>query len=85
MTTRTIQSHESTIRYFRYLGWTIDYDMYLRFDEDSSEKDCWYTVFAYRPNSEEYEFVSNFHTYSEMIVATSEWLVETVQGGDHSA
>lgn len=85
MTTRSIQSHESTIKYFRTLGWTIDYDMYLRFNEDSSENDCWYTVFCCRPSSEEYDFVCNSNTYNEMITSVSEWLVETVQGSDRSA
>ena len=35
MTTRSVESHESTIKYFRTLGWTINYDVYLRFGEDS--------------------------------------------------
>ena len=26
MTTRSVESHESTIKYFRTLGWTINYD-----------------------------------------------------------
>lgn len=82
---RTIQSHESTIRYFRTIGWTIDYDMYLRFNEDSSKNDCWYTVFACRHSSEEYEFVSNFNMYDEMIIATSEWLVNREQGVDSNS
>ena len=82
MTTRTIQSHESTIRYFRSLGWTIDFDMYFRFNEDSSERDCWYTAYVGRPNSEGDAFIANFNKYDEMIVGVSEWLVYTVQGGD---
>lgn len=85
MTTRSIQSHESTIKYFRTLGWIIDYDMYFRFNEDSSERNCWYTVFCFRPSSEDYDFVSNFNTYEEMITSVSEWLVDTVQGSDTRA
>lgn len=81
--TRTIESHESTVRYFRTLGWTIDYDMYFRFDEDSSERDCFFTAFVCRSSSEEYDFVSNFNTYNEMITSVSEWLVDTAQGGDN--
>ena len=84
MSSRSIESHESTVRYFRTIGWTIDYDMYFRFDEDSSERACWYTVFVFRSSSEEYDFVSNFNTYNEMITSVSEWLVYTAQGGDRS-
>lgn len=82
MTTRSIESHESTVRYFRTIGWTIDYDMYFRFDEDSSERDCFFTAFVCRSSSEEYDFVSNFNTYNEMITSVSEWLVNRAQGGD---
>ena len=82
MTTRSVQSHESTIKYFRTLGWTINYDVYLRFDEDSVEYDSVYSAFACRPNAEEYGFVGHFETYNEMITSVSEWLVDNVQGGD---
>ena len=85
MTPRSIESHESTVRYFRTIGWTIDYDMYFRFDEDSSERDCFFTAFVCRSSSEEYDFVSNFSTYDEMITSVSEWLVNRAQGGDRSA
>ena len=84
MTPRSIESHESTIKYFRTLGWTVNYDVYLRFDEDSVEYDSIYSAFACRPNAEEYGFVGHFETYVDMITSVSEWLVETVQG-DRSA
>ena len=84
MSSRSIESHESTVRYFRTIGWTIDYDMYFRFDEGSSERDCFFTAFVCRSSSEEYDFVSNFSTYDEMITSVSEWLVETVQGGERN-
>ena len=83
MSSRSIESHESTVRYFRTIGWTIDYDMYFRFDEDSSERDCFFTAFVCRSSSEEYDFVSNFNTYNEMITSVSEWLVNRAQGGDN--
>ena len=83
MSSRTIESHESTVRYFRTIGWTIDYDMYFRFDEDSSERDCFSTAFICRSSSEGYDFVSNFSTYDEMITSVSEWLVNRAQGGDN--
>ena len=85
MSSRSIESHESTIRHFRTIGWTIDYDMYFRFDEDSSERDCFFTAFVCRSSSEEYDFVSNFTNYNEMITSVSEWLVDNVQCGDRSA
>ena len=85
MTTRSVESHESTIKYFRTLGWTIDYDVYLRFDEDSVEYDSVYSACACRPSAEEYGFVGHFETYVDMITSVSEWLVETVQGSDRSA
>ena len=85
MSSRSIESHESTIRYFRTLGWTVNYDVYLRFDEDSVEYDSIHSAFACRPNAEEYGFVGHFETYGDMITSVSEWLVETVQGSDRSA
>ena len=85
MSSRSIESHESTIKYFRTLGWTINYDVYLRFDEDSVEYDSVYNAFACRPSAEEYGFVGHFETYVDMITSVSEWLVETVQGSDRSA
>ena len=85
MSSRSIESHESTVRYFRTIGWTIDYDVYLRFDEDSVEYDSVYSACACRPSAEEYGFVGHFETYVDMITSVSEWLVETVQGSDRSA
>ena len=85
MSSRSVQSHESTIKYFRTLGWTVNYDVYLRFDEDSVEYDSIYSAFACRPNAEEYGFVGHFETFVDMITYVSEWLVETVQGSDRSA
>ena len=64
MTTRSVESHESTIKYFRTLGWTINYDVYLRFDEDSVEYDSVYNAFACRPSAEEYGFVGHFESYA---------------------
>ena len=84
MSSRSIGSHESTIKYFRTLGWTVNYDIYLRFDEDSVEYDSVYSACACRPSAEEYGFVGHFETYVEMITSVSKWLVETVQG-DRSA
>ena len=60
MTTRSVQSHESTIKYFRTLGWTVNYDVYLRFDEASVEYDFVYSACACRPSAEEYGFVGHF-------------------------
>ena len=85
MSSRSVQSHESTIKYFRTLGWTVNYDVYLRFDEDSVEYDSVYNAFACRPSAEEYGFVGHFETYVEMITSVSEWLVDNIQGSDRSA
>ena len=80
---RNLESHMRTVDYFNKLGWTIDYEVFHQRLE--IKPSFAYTLYIYPPNSGDSVHVEHCRSLIGLMITASEWLVENVQGGDHSA